>query len=55
MSYKKISIGLGLVIIVITHIAMIFDFIPMSTMLDKRSHAIANLIAAILIGYGVYY
>ena len=53
MDYKKVAVGTGLTIVVGTHIAMVFDFIPMSTMLDRQLHAYANLAAAGLILYGV--
>jgi hypothetical protein len=53
MDYKKVAIGTGLTIVVGTHVAMIFDFIPMNTALDRQLHAYANLAAAGLIVYGV--
>ncbi len=54
MDSKKISIGVGLAIVVSTHVAMMFDAIPMTKMSDKQLHAAANLVAAGLITYGVY-
>jgi hypothetical protein len=53
METKKIFIYIGLSIVIITHIAMIVNVIPMSTMLDKKTHAVVNLIAAGLIIYGI--
>ena len=53
MDYKKISLYGGLTIVVGTHLAMVVDLIPMSSMLEKETHAIANLMAAGLIIYGV--
>jgi hypothetical protein len=53
MDYKKVALGTGLFVVVGTHVAMVFDFIPMNTMLDKQTHAYANLVAAGLITYGV--
>lgn len=52
MDYKQIAFGTGMAIVIGTHVAMVFDFIPMSTMLDKQTHAYANLVAAGLIYYG---
>ncbi len=43
----------GLSVIVGTHLAMVVDAMPMSTMLEKQTHAVANLVAAGLILYGV--
>ena len=54
MDYKKVSVGIGLTIVFGTHVAMVFDFIPMNTMLDKQTHAYANLVAGGLIAYGIY-
>ena len=51
---KKISINVGLFIVFGTHIPMLADYIPMATFEDRRNHAIANIIAAGLISYGVY-
>ena len=53
MDYKKVSLYGGLTIVVGTHLAMVIDLIPMSSMLEKETHAIANLMAAGLIIYGV--
>jgi hypothetical protein len=50
---NKLSLYAGLTIVIGTHIAMVFDFIPMSTMLDKNMHAYANLAAAGMIVYGI--
>lgn len=41
----------GVFIVVVTHIGMILNVIPMASMLSKTSHAIVNLIAAGLIVY----
>jgi hypothetical protein len=54
MDYKNISIATGLTIVVGTHVAMVFDVIPMNTMLDKQLHAYANLAAAALLAYSIY-
>jgi len=54
MDYKKACLYGGLTIVVGTHIAMVIDLIPMSTMLDKQTHAYANLVASGLIVYGVW-
>jgi len=43
----------GLSVVVGTHLAMVVDILPMSTMLDKKTHAVVNLLAAGLILYGV--
>jgi hypothetical protein len=52
MDYKSASKYTGLTIVIGTHVAMVFDLIPMTTMLDKQMHAWANLVAAGLIIYG---
>ena len=54
MDAKKISMAVGLTIVIGTHAAMIVDLIPMSTMLDKQTHAVANLAAAGMIIYATY-
>lgn len=53
MDYKNVALYGGLTIVVGTHLAMVIDLIPMSSMLEKETHAIANLMAAGLIIYGV--
>jgi hypothetical protein len=53
MDYKKVSLYGGLTIVVGTHIGMVFDLIPMNTMMEKNLHAYANLVASGLILYGV--
>lgn len=53
MDYKKVSLYGGLTIVVGTHIGMLFDLIPMNTMMEKNLHAYANLVASGLIVYGV--
>jgi hypothetical protein len=50
---KQIALGTGLTIVIGTHIAMIFDIIPMSTIMDKNLHSYANLGASGLIIYAV--
>jgi len=52
MDVKKGSLYIGVTIVIGTHIAMVFDFIPMNTMLDRQTHAYANLVASGLIIYG---
>ena len=54
MDSKNISIGVGLAIVVSTHVAMLVDAIPMNTMMDKQLHAVANIVAGGMIAYGVY-
>lgn len=53
MDYKKVALYGGLTIVVGTHAPMLFDLIPMATPMDRRNHAIANLVASALILYGV--
>jgi len=53
MDSKKISVYAGLTIVIGTHLAMVVDAIPMTTMLDKQTHAYANLVASGLIIYGI--
>lgn len=50
---KKLALGTGLAIVIGTHVAMVFDMIPMTTMMDKQLHAYANLGASGLIIYAV--
>jgi hypothetical protein len=54
MDSKQISIGIGLTIVFGTHVAMLFDAIPMNTMTDKQLHAVANIVAGGMIVYGIY-
>ena len=51
---KNTFVYSGLAVVIGTHIAMVFDFIPMSTMLHKQIHAYANLAAAAAILYGIH-
>ena len=50
---NKTALYGGLAVVVATHVAMVYDKIPMSTMLDKQMHAWANLGAAAAIMYGI--
>ncbi len=49
----KVAAYVGLSVVVGTHLAMVGDILPMSTMLDKKAHAVVNLLAAGLILYGI--
>lgn len=51
MCWKSTSFWIGIFIVLSTHIGMFVDLIPMATKLHRRSHAIANLVAAGLILY----
>jgi hypothetical protein len=53
VTIKRVALGLGLTIVIGSHIAMIIDIIPMNTMADKQAHAYANLGASGLIIYAV--
>jgi len=50
-NFKNVALYGGLTIVVGTHLAMVVDLIPMSSMLEKETHAIANLMAGLII-YG---
>ncbi len=52
MDYKAASKYTGLAIVIGTHVGMILDVIPMTSMFDKQLHSYANLVAAGLIIYG---
>ena len=52
MDSKRISLVLGLGVVVGTHVAMLGDFLPMNTLAEKQAHAGANLVAAAMIIYG---
>ena len=49
---RKYAGMIGLLIVVGTHIPMLFDMMQMATLTDRRIHAIANLVASGLIVYG---
>jgi len=53
MTIKRVALGTGLVIVVASHVAMIFDALPMNTLGEKQAHAYANLGASGLILYGI--
>jgi hypothetical protein len=53
VTIKKVALGSGLTIVIGTHLAMLFDLIPMNTMADKQAHAYANLGASGLIIYAI--
>ena len=53
VTIKRVALGAGLSIVIGSHIAMLFDLIPMNTKADKQAHAIANLGASGLIIYAI--
>lgn len=54
MEWKSISFWIGILIVVSTHVAMLFDKLPMVTNTQRYIHAVANLVAAVLILYGSF-
>jgi len=48
---KKVALGLGLAVVVGTHVGMLLDVLPMNTSGEKQAHAYANLGASGLIIY----
>jgi hypothetical protein len=54
MDTNEFAIGLGISVVVLTHVPMLLGYMTMSTLMERQIHASANLIAVGLIAMGHY-